>query len=72
MELLKGFKSYHVSPSYLGQQRKRTDIIKMTPGEVTSTVLKGSALGPVLPDKFQSGLEDEMGDTVQKLPKDSK
>lgn len=44
----------------------------MTPGEVTSTVLKDSALGPALPDKFLSGLEDEMGDTVKKLPKDSK
>lgn len=44
----------------------------MTPGEVTSAVLKDSALGPALPDKFLSGLEDEMGDTVKKLPKDSK
>lgn len=45
----------------------------MTPGEVTSSVLKDSVLGPALHDKFLSGLEDEMwGDTVQKLPKDSK
>lgn len=36
----------------------------MTPEEVTSAVLKDSALGPALPDKFLSGLEDEMGDTV--------
>lgn len=36
----------------------------MTPGEVTRTVLMDSALGPALPDKFLSGLEDEMGDTV--------
>lgn len=38
----------------------------MTPGEVTSTVLKDSVLEPTLPDKFLSDLEDDMGDTVQK------
>lgn len=32
----------------------------MTPGEVTSSVLKDSALGPALHDKFLSSLKDEI------------